>query len=397
MSVKPLAEGHDQPSPEPTPAIRDPRSANGSDPRSPITDSGSANAGDPRSSGSDRKVVLAIASAGGHWVQLNRLRPAFDGFKLILATTKESYRSEIVGADFRVVPDCNRWEKFKLLKSAVSIAWLIIRKKPDVIVTTGAAPGYFAIRIGKLLGKRVAWIDSIANAEELSMSGQKAGRHADLWATQWEHLARADGPLFFGNVLGDDGQAATKVAPPPNQQSAISNQQSAGGQRPLKIFVTVGTDLPFDRLVRAIDEWAPQNPEYQIFAQIGETNWTPRNIPYCKFIEPPEFKRRFQAADLIVSHAGMGTILSSLNYQKPLLVMPRIAAKGEHRNEHQLATAKHLSELNKVNVAQDEAQLISMLENLNTLPVKDQIGPYASSGLLAAIRDFIGVTGKTDR
>ena len=147
--------------------------------------------------------------------------------------------------------------------------------------------------------------------------------------------------------------------------------------------------MPFDRLVKALDDWAPAHPEFEVFAQIGQTSWTPKNIPYCHFIEPPEFKLRFQKADLVVSHAGMGTILSSLSFQKPLLVMPRIAALGEHRNEHQLATAKHLAELNKVNVAPDETALLAMLDNIDALPVKAQIGPHASRSLTDKIKSFI--------
>ena len=75
------------------------------------------------------------------------------------------------------------------------------RVRPDAVITTGAAPGYFALRLGRLFGARTIWIDSMANAEELSLSGQKARRHADLWLTQWEHLAKPDGPQFLGSVL----------------------------------------------------------------------------------------------------------------------------------------------------------------------------------------------------
>jgi hypothetical protein len=70
-----------------------------------------------------------------------------------------------------------------------------------VVITTGAAPGYFAVRIGKLLGARVVWLDSVANAGELSMSGRKAGSFVDLWLTQWPHLARDKGPACHGSVL----------------------------------------------------------------------------------------------------------------------------------------------------------------------------------------------------
>ena len=146
--------------------------------------------------------LLVISSGGGHWIQLLRLRPAFEGCRVTYATVREGYREDLdAGSDFHVVPDSNRWSKIRLLRSALSISWLLIRLRPDVIVTTGAAPGYFALRIGKWLGARAIWIDSIANAEELSLSGQKAGRFADLWLTQWPHLTVDHGPHYFGSVL----------------------------------------------------------------------------------------------------------------------------------------------------------------------------------------------------
>lgn len=155
------------------------------------------------------------------------------------------------------------------------------------------------------------------------------------------------------------------------------------------IFVTVGTELPFDRLVRAVDDWAAESGAAEVFAQIGEGAWEPLNIGFSHFLEPPEFDRRFLAADLIVAHAGMGTILSALRYGKPLLVMPRRANFGEQRNDHQLATARRLSEMGKLDVAMDETELRSRLRMIDGLPRRTRIGADADSGLLSAIRDFI--------
>ena len=152
--------------------------------------------------GSNKPNLLAISSGGGHWVQLLRLRPAFEGCNVAYATVMAGYRMDLpAGERFHVVPDGNRWSKWSLFRSVLGILWLLLRLRPDVIVTTGAAPGYFALRLGKLLGARVIWIDSVANAEELSMSGAKAGSFADLWLTQWQHLARESGPQFFGSVF----------------------------------------------------------------------------------------------------------------------------------------------------------------------------------------------------
>jgi hypothetical protein len=68
-------------------------------------------------------------------------------------------------------------------------------------VSTGAAPGYFALRFGKLLGSRTIWIDSLANVERLSKAGLLAGKYADLWLTQWPELAQPGGPEYAGQVI----------------------------------------------------------------------------------------------------------------------------------------------------------------------------------------------------
>lgn len=134
-------------------------------------------------------------------MQLLRLRPAFEGCDVVFATAKEGYRADVGGSPFHVIVDANRSNKIGLLKSAWSIFSLLRRERPDVVISTGAAPGFFALKLGKLMGIRTIWVDSIANAEELSMSGAKAGSCADLWLTQWPHLASDGGPQWKGNVL----------------------------------------------------------------------------------------------------------------------------------------------------------------------------------------------------
>ena len=155
------------------------------------------------------------------------------------------------------------------------------------------------------------------------------------------------------------------------------------------IFVTVGTELPFNRMVRVVDDWAKAAGRSDVVAQIGETDWQPTHIGWSKFLQPPEFARHFAEAEVVVAHAGMGTILSALQWEKPLLVMPRRASLGEQRNEHQLATARHLSELGKINVATDEAELRAKLDGMGELRAREKIGAYASDSLIAALREFI--------
>lgn len=158
--------------------------------------------------------ILAIASSGGHWVQLRRLRPAWEGCQVTYVSTSASRSKEILQEitdncetppSFFVVVEASRWEKFKLVRQLLQIIKILLQVRPNVIISTGAAPGFFALRFGKLLGARTIWVDSIANAEELSLSGQKVGACADLWLTQWEHLAVKNGtnktPRYEGKVI----------------------------------------------------------------------------------------------------------------------------------------------------------------------------------------------------
>lgn len=154
------------------------------------------------------------------------------------------------------------------------------------------------------------------------------------------------------------------------------------------IFVTIGTQLPFDRLIRCVDDLAPRLNE-EIIAQTCHFGFAPKNIKTVDFIAPDEFDTIFERARLIVSHAGVGTILTALQKNKPIVVVPRIAALGEHRNEHQLSTVSAFKDLGYVHVAMNEEELTNILLNEDIKPLKI-IGESASSSLIASVQEFIG-------
>ena len=148
-----------------------------------------------------QRRILAVASGGGHWIQLLRLRPAFSGLNVTYATVDATSRGDVQPAPFYRFPDANRSQKLRLALLLTRLAWILLRVRPHVIVTTGAAPGYLAIRIGKMFGAKSLFLDSMANAERLSLSANLAERHADLLLTQWPHLAKQDGAQFRGSVV----------------------------------------------------------------------------------------------------------------------------------------------------------------------------------------------------
>ena len=157
----------------------------------------------------------------------------------------------------------------------------------------------------------------------------------------------------------------------------------------MKIFIVVGTQEPFDRMIKAIDDWANMNPGHSIFAQVSRAQYQPKSFQFTDFITPELFDARFNEADLIISHAGMGTIISALANGKPIIVMPRLAGNHEHRNDHQLATAKSFEKLGFVKAVYTDQDMHEALGSAQTLKAAETIGPHASPELIKSIQKFI--------
>lgn len=161
------------------------------------------------------------------------------------------------------------------------------------------------------------------------------------------------------------------------------------------IFLTIGTQEPFDRLVRAVDQWAAAHPATPVFGQLGAmtaTSHRPASFEWAEFIDATRYQQLVEDCDAIVAHAGMGSIISALTYGKPLLIMPRRAALGEHRNEHQWATAEKFAARAGVHVAWEEAEVGPLLDNIQGGGADGGgggISPFASPELIAALRGFI--------
>ena len=144
--------------------------------------------------------VLAVASAGGHFQQLMMLRPAFAHHEAHFLTTLPGL-AERFGEQAAIVPDCNRNERLAMARSLLAVRRAVRAVRPSVVISTGALPGVFALVWGRRLGARTIWVDSVANAEEMSASGRLARRWSDLWLTQWEAVAEACGADHAGSIL----------------------------------------------------------------------------------------------------------------------------------------------------------------------------------------------------
>jgi UDP-N-acetylglucosamine:LPS N-acetylglucosamine transferase len=147
------------------------------------------------------KRLLAVASGGGHWVQMMRLRPAFAGAEVHYATPDASASAIVAPAPVHIYPDANKDSPLRLIVTALRLAVIVVQVRPDVVISTGAAGGYLAIRIARLMGARTMFIDSIANAQELSVSARLSRGVAHRVLSQWPNVASATGTEFSGAVI----------------------------------------------------------------------------------------------------------------------------------------------------------------------------------------------------
>jgi UDP-N-acetylglucosamine transferase subunit ALG13 len=158
----------------------------------------------------------------------------------------------------------------------------------------------------------------------------------------------------------------------------------------MKIFLTVGSMLPFDRLVRVVDDWKMTQPEHSIFAQIGKANYRPINFEYQSMISPSIFRARCSESDLIISHVGMGIIITALECGKPLIALPRKPELKEVTSNHQIATAKWLRSRPGIRIIDDENQIGALIsETTNLLGEVQSISFQKHGELVQAVRTFI--------
>ena len=153
-----------------------------------------------------RPRVLAVSSRGGHWDELLRVRKALRDCDVVWVTTLGPLARDLPGERVLIVPEVSRWDRLRLVWCAIRVALIILSVRPDAAISTGAAPGFLALRIAAALGVRTLWLDSVANADELSLSGRKALAFASVVLTQWPELAESESangrkPRFAGSVV----------------------------------------------------------------------------------------------------------------------------------------------------------------------------------------------------
>lgn len=157
------------------------------------------------------------------------------------------------------------------------------------------------------------------------------------------------------------------------------------------IFVTVGHQSPFDRLVRLMDSWASDS-DIEVFGQIGKAKYRPQHMRAVAFLSVDDFNRNLEDCTSVVAHAGTGTIIQGLMRQKPMLVVPRLASNGETRNDHQVSTAKYFEDSGHVLAAYDQTQFFRRMDDIASFRPTRGLSGKASEQLITRLRHFVTET-----
>lgn len=160
------------------------------------------------------------------------------------------------------------------------------------------------------------------------------------------------------------------------------------------ILLSVGTQLPFDRLVRTVDHWAAATARADVVAQIGPTEFRPAAMSSFAHIPYDHFRTLQQQCDLMVCHAGMGSIITAMEFGKPIILMPRDHRLGEHRNAHQFATLRAFGDRLGIYPAENEAQLVDLLDRADELVAYPSLSASAPSGFVQQLADLVHVPSK---
>jgi UDP-N-acetylglucosamine transferase subunit ALG13 len=155
------------------------------------------------------------------------------------------------------------------------------------------------------------------------------------------------------------------------------------------IFMTVGSMLPFDRLVKSMDDWAARHPQVEIIAQIGAGAYEPQNMKWVRTFSRREFDDHTRNAELVVAHAGVGSVVTALEFRKPIVVLPRFAAAKEHTTNHQVDTAKWMQGRPGVFVAMSETDLDQAIIDAQAVNRVEPLSSSAPPEFIAKIRGFL--------
>jgi UDP-N-acetylglucosamine transferase subunit ALG13 len=307
-----------------------------------------------------RKLRICLAaSGGGHLHEMFDLRPFWEDHDRYFVTEPTPIAKSLGASDrVHLVPAIafGHFRAKPLLSvirasfENIRMAWRIARtERPDLILSTGAGSVFFVVLFAKLSGAKYIHLEPFCRFETPSIFGRLAHRFADAVFIQAEPLAKAwpNAELFDPFVR----------LPP-----STDDREDLG-------VVTVGTVLPFDRLMNGVAALGPEDGRpSRMIAQVGVGGTHPAGMESSENIDFEEMTRLLGRAKVVFCHAGNGSLMSALQAGCRIVAMPRRADLGEHWDDHQQEILRAFSARGVIEVAEDAEGLQPALERALAKP-----------------------------
>jgi UDP-N-acetylglucosamine transferase subunit ALG13 len=322
------------------------------------------------------RLCLA-GSGGGHVRQILDLEPAWSGHDYFFLTEDTALgKSLALQHRTHFVPHFAAGQArlhgvLPLLRGAVvnffRSAAIMLRERPDIVVSTGAGAVFFAVLWGRLLGARVVAIESFARFDKPSLFGRLAAPLAHDMVVQSAALSQFyPGAKVYDPLRLLDG-------PPP-------------AKKPL-LFATVGATLPFDRLVQSISELKLAGEITQdLVIQTGVGGAAPGGLTVVETLPFKDVQDLLVAAEVVVCHGGTGSLITALREGCHVIAFPRLSRLGEHYDDHQSEITTAFAARGLIQVANDGDELRAALAACRTRqPRRATTDPVELIGFLQSI------------
>lgn len=297
------------------------------------------------------RVCLA-GSGGGHVRQILDLEPAWSEHNYFFVTEdtalgrslSERHRTYFV--PHYAAGQAHMGAGLQMFRSAlgnlIRSAAIILRERPDVVVSTGAGAVFFCVLWGRLTGARVVAIESFARFDRPSL------------------FARLAFPLAHDTVV----QSAA-LGPRWPKAKVFDPLLVLNGVRPAKkplLFATVGATLRFDRLIAAVAglKASGKLPE-EVIIQTGAGGLRPEGLETVETMGFDEIQALLREAEFVVCHGGTGSLITALRQGCRVIAMPRLSSLGEHYDDHQSEITQAFAARGLIQVANSEAELVRAL------------------------------------
>lgn len=284
------------------------------------------------------KIAL-ICSHGGHLTELLYLMESFKGHDIFFVTY-DNIRTR--NLEYRKYLFPNFGEKpYKMFLNLHKIINILLKEKPDVIVSNGAEIAIPFFYLGKLLRKKTVFIECYTRIDTPTITGRLVYPVSNLFLVLWPEMLEKYGnkAQYWGGIFDLN-------------KSEGYNEEKKGD-----ILVITGMHSDFKRLVKKMDEIAGQIDD-KVTIQLGNTDYIPKNAEYFKFKDYDEIKKLIKDAHVVVCQGAM-TVMDSLTLGTPVITVPRLKEYGEHIDDHQLIFAEKLEEMELVTICDE----INNIEN----------------------------------